>query len=181
MMLRILKKKDFPQVYALLEESFPPEEYRPYEDQLALMDREEYIIYGERDPRGELWALMAVWEFPEFLFLEHFAVKASERNKGFGAGLLRALQERYSVPLCLEVEPPEGELSRRRIGFYERNGFFLNPYAYAQPSLGEGRKAVPLKLMTTGAPLTPEAFRSLKEKLYAQVYGLTLQSLTGEE
>lgn len=36
-------------------------------------------------------------------------------------------------PVLLEVEPPLGEMEQRRIGFYERLGFHLNPYAYVQP------------------------------------------------
>ena len=170
-MLQILHKSDFPKVYALMEESFPREEYRSYEDQLALWEREEYQVYGETDSRGRLWGFLAVWELSGYLFIEHFAVCGTERNRGLGSRLLAELQERYSCPLCLEVEVPVDSLTCRRVGFYERNGFTLNPFPYEQPSLGEGRDPVPLKIMTTAAPLTEEAFAELQTLLYSKVYG----------
>ena len=37
--------------------------------------------------------------------------------------MLQELVKQYQKPICLEVELPEDELTRRRIGFYERNGF----------------------------------------------------------
>ena len=52
--------------------------------------------------------------------------------------------------ICLEVELPETEMAARRIGFYERNGFYYNDYFYMQPPIAEGRNAIPLRLMTTG-------------------------------
>lgn len=176
-MIEKLDPKDFDTVFSIMERSFPREEYRPCEVQKALLSDPAYGIYVARE-NGQILGFAAVWELEDMLFLEHLAVEPGCRSGGIGS---RLLQYFANWPACLEVEPPETDICRRRIGFYERNGFFLNPYAYAQPSLGEGRKAVPLKLMTTGAPLTPEAFRSLKGKLYTQVYGLPLQSLTREE
>ena len=169
-MLKSITPKDFPEVYAIMEQSFPREEYRPYQDQLALMERECYRIYGEWSAIGELRGFMAVWNLHGYCFLEHFAVSPVERNGGLGSAMLRELQGLYSAPICLEVEPPENELTRRRVAFYERNGFRLNAYPYEQPSLGEGRSPVLLQIMTTGGKLTPEAFETLKRTLYAEVY-----------
>lgn len=171
-MLKRLSISDFPKVYELMEQSFPTEEYRSYEGQLALLNHEGYKIYGEIDDGGELRAFLAVWELTDYLFIEHFAVRGKDRNKGLGSVLLQEMRELYNVPHCLEVELPEGELSRRRIGFYERNGFYLNRFPYEQPPLGPGRNAVPLHLMTTGKTIGYEEFRSLKEELYNVVYGM---------
>ncbi len=169
-MLKLLTQSDFPKIYEIMEQSFPGEEYRPYERQLALMERECYRIYGEVDPTGVLRGFMAVWGLPEYCFLEHFAVSPKERNGGLGTAMLGELKELYCEPICLEVEPPANELTRRRVGFYERNGFYLNPYAYEQPSLGEDRKPVSLKIMTTGGYLSPVEFQIVKEMLYTEVY-----------
>ncbi len=173
-MLKRLTQNEFPKIYEIMEQSFPKEEYRPYEGQLALMERECYRIYGEETSTGALRGFMAVWELGEYCFLEHFAVSFVERNGGLGTAMLRELGELYSVPICLEVEPPKDELTCRRVGFYQRNGFYLNPFPYEQPSLGPGRSPVPLQLMTTGKPLSREAFHCLMETLYTHVYATPL-------
>lgn len=171
-MLKILEKKDFPRVYEIMEESFPKEEHRSYEDQLALMDKEEYKLYGACDPTGELVGFLGVWELPEILFIEHFAVKGSCRNRGIGSEALQWLLLKYSDRACLEVEMPQNLITERRIAFYERCGFTLNHFPYKQPSLGQGREPVPLKIMTTGGPLTQQGFEALRDLLYKRVYGL---------
>ena len=72
----------------------------------------------------------------------------------------------------MEVELPETEMAARRIGFYERNGFYYNDYFYMQPPIAEGRNAIPLRLMTTGGPLDEEEFSRMQGLLYKNVYGV---------
>lgn len=169
-MLEELKRSDFDACYCLMERSFPTDEYRPKEEQLALLEDRRYRIYGCFTPEGSLAAFLAVWVFEDFSFLEHFAVDPVRRNGGLGSAALRELSEKLEKPLCLEVELPEGELARRRIGFYERNGFCYNDYPYVQPPISRGKQPVPLRLMSWGAPLEEEAFRHIRDTLYSQVY-----------
>ena len=96
-----------------------------------------------------LAAFFAVWELENLAFIEHFAVDARCRNGGLGAGLLQELLQGLGVQTVLEVEPPDHEMAVRRIHFYERNGFVLNPYEdYVQPALSEEAKDLPLRIMT---------------------------------
>ena len=167
-----LEEGDFPQVYALLEESFPSEERRSYGGQKALLQREEYKLLGLTDPKGSVTALMAVWEFSDFLFLEHFAVAPSCRNGGLGTALLRQLQALYAPKaICLEAELPVEELSRRRQEFYKRNGFSPREDAYIQPSLGPGRDSIPLQILSTEEE-TKLPFTQIRKELYTMVYGI---------
>ena len=166
-MITKLEMQEFDRVYTIMERSFPPEEYRPYDAQKALLSDPAYTIWCARE-ETEILGFAAVWELEGWLFLEHLAVAPERRNRGVGAALLGFLAGKRC---CLEAEPPETEIARRRIGFYERNGFFLNDYPYTQPSLGQGRSPVPLNLMTTGSAVTPEEFQKLKALLYARVYG----------
>ena len=168
-MLREMKRPEFADVYALMELSFPPDERRPYAAQRALLDRPGYRIYV---PADGPYALLAVWETPEFLFLEHFAVSPERRGAGLGAALLAALLARAQRQLVLEVELPQTEPARRRIGFYTRNGLFLNRYDYAQPPLGPGQGSVSLLLMTSGAPVSEPVFRTIRDRLYRDIYGV---------
>lgn len=168
-----LTKADFHSLYTLLKKSFPPEEYRTPEAQKALFDDPGYTVWGLRDGCGAVFAMLALWDCEDFAFLEHLAVDPDHRSTGIGGRLLQERLGELAVPVCLEVEPPETAITRRRIGFYERNGFFLNPYSYRQPSLGAGKASEPLLLMTSGGPVDRPAFERIKARLYSQVYRIS--------
>ena len=147
-----------------MQASFSDNEYRPYDEQLALFEEPEYRIYYM--PAG----FLAVWEFESFIYIEHFAVDPALRNSGTGSAMLQELVKQYQKPICLEVELPEDELTRRRIGFYERNGFVFNEYPYIQPPISKGKSPVPLRIMTYKSEITREEFQKMKEILYRRVY-----------
>lgn len=163
-MLQRINETDFPEIYRIMQASFPDDEYRPYEEQIALFQEPEYRIYYM--PAG----FLAVWEFESFIYIEHFAVDPALRNSGTGSAMLQELVKQYQKPICLEVELPEDELTRRRIGFYERNGFVFNEYPYIQPPISKGKSPVPLRIMTYGSAITREKFEEMKEVLYRHVY-----------
>lgn len=104
------------------------------------------------------------------MFIEHFAVNPLYRNNGLGGKILNDLLKKLKKQVCLEVELPTTVIARRRIGFYERNGFFLNLYPYEQPPLSQGKKALPLHVMTSGGFADEQRFRRIKSALYKKVY-----------
>lgn len=163
-MLQRINETDFPEIYRIMQASFSDDEYRPYDEQLALFEEPEYRIYYM--PAG----FLAVWEFESFTYIEHFAVDPALRNSGTGSAMLQELVKQYQKPICLEVELPEDELTRRRIGFYERNGFVFNEYPYIQPPISKGKSPVPLRIMTYKSEITREEFQKMKEILYRRVY-----------
>ena len=163
-MLQRINATDFPEIYRIMQASFSDDEYRPYDEQLALFEEPEYRIYYM--PAG----FLAVWEFESFIYIEHFAVDPALRNSGTGSAMLQELVKQYQKPICLEVELPEDELTRRRIGFYERNGFVFNEYPYIQPPISKGKSPVPLRIMTYRSEITREEFQKMKEILYRRVY-----------
>ena len=118
--------EDFDAVFRLLSQSFPAGERRDAAGQRALLSDSAYHIDILRAPSGGVQALMAWWDFDDFVFFEHFAVDPACRNGGIGGQMLDALLARYDKPACLEAELPETELAARRIGFYERHGFTVN-------------------------------------------------------
>lgn len=169
-MLKELQMQEFCQIFSLLEESFPLDEYRPREEQLALLSNSRYHVLGVSTEEGALKALLAVWEFDTILFVEHFAVAPAARNGGLGSAALQELLHSTEKTVCLEVELPEGELPRRRIGFYERNGFVFNAYPYMQPPISKGKQPVPLRIMTYGRAVDEAEFCSIRDTLYTHVY-----------
>ena len=134
-----MRPEDFDAVFRLLSQSFPAGERRDAAGQRALLSDSAYRVDILRAPSGGVQAMMAWWDFDDFVFFEHFAVDPACRSGGIGGQMLDALLARYDKPACLEAELPETELAARRIGFYERHGFTVNAdYAYFQPALAPG-------------------------------------------
>lgn len=170
-----LRKQDFDAFYRILQESFPPQELRSRQEHLRLLDRQGYQVYACYAGQ-HLLAFLTVWEHPQLAFVEHFAVAQSHRNQGLGGRLLGQLQERLGKRLCLEAELPETEIACRRLGFYQRNGFYVNRFPYEQPPLEPWKAPVPLHLLTTDACLTQAEFAQVRHWLYTVVYaGKTAQ------
>ncbi|MEK5442343.1 MULTISPECIES: GNAT family N-acetyltransferase [unclassified Fredinandcohnia] len=168
-MLTLLQEDQFENLYQLFEDSFPSDEYRPYHMQRSLLSAPHYQIYVyEKD--HELAAFFATWEGPDFIFLEHFAVKSRFRNGGLGSKLLQAFLEQQVKPVVIEIEPPEGEIEKRRADFYKRNGFTLSEWGYVQPPLAKGQSAVSLVLMSYPKPLQEQAYKSFKNWVFNHVY-----------
>ena len=164
-----MKPQEFAAVYRILEQSFPTDEYRPFAEQQALFEDERYIVYVLRDEQDAVCGLLAMWEFPAFDFLEHFAMLPALRGKGYGAWMLREILRERGRPACLEVEPPTDDITRRRIAFYERSGLYFTDFPYVQPPISKGKQPVPLHIMAT-KPLSREAFEEIKAVLYREVY-----------
>ncbi|MDD4692085.1 MAG: GNAT family N-acetyltransferase [Eubacterium aggregans] len=170
-MLKTIGPEDFDAVYAIMEEAFPVSERRPYHGQRKLLEEEAYTLYGY-EKGGELAAFMALWELEPFIFTEHFAVSPAFRNQGMGETILGETFKVLHKPLILEVEEPEvSEMARRRVGFYERNGFHLTEVAYDQPVLTPGGEIVPLRVMSWPEPLSVADFQAARKEFFQRVYG----------
>ena len=182
-MLKTLEKGQFDQIYEIMEKSFPRDEHRPYEEQKALLNKKEYKIYTaeSKDTINGIAGFFAVWDLEEVVFVEHFAVNSLFRNRGLGRKMLKELISAAAKPLCLEVEIPVDELTKRRTAFYERNGFSLNEYPYIQPALSTGQEEVPLLIMTTGGKVSKEEFERIKNLLYEKVYQVAEENLKNEK
>ena len=56
-------------------------------------------------------------------YLMYFAIDKKLRNNNYGSKVLQDFNEKYST-IFLSIEKPKDELSKRRKGFYLRNGFY---------------------------------------------------------
>lgn len=164
-----LTEADFEVVWKIMEESFPIDELRTKEGQKELFAESKYHVYGYVLQK-EIVAILAVWEFDTFTFLEHFAVSSSYRNGGIGADVLQQMLAQFMTPIVLEVELPTRDLAERRIRFYERNGFELNHYEYVQPALNAVSKPIPLMIMSNPHKLKVNEFENIRDILYQYVY-----------
>jgi len=168
-MFERITEETFDEIFLLLEAAFPVTELRVREDQKNLLQAECYRLYGVRKEDG-FAAVFAVWEIDDFLYIEHFAVREDCRNTGFGGKLLDALLEEKGKPMVLEVEVPADDLTRRRIGFYERHGLVYNDYPYLQPPLRTGNELLPLRFMTKPGAIDEITYERYKKRMYELVY-----------
>lgn len=80
--------------------------------------------------------------------------------------------------VVLEVELPFDEMSRRRIGFYQRSGFTLSTLRYIQPPYFDGAQPLELHLMFYALPVPMESdafsdfFCRVRDRLHRDVYGV---------
>ena len=77
-----MQPADFDAVYHLLTQSFPATERRGAAGQRALFSDSAYCVDILRAPDGGVQALIASWDFDDFVFLEHFAVDPACRSGG---------------------------------------------------------------------------------------------------
>lgn len=133
----------------LLTSSFPENERRPMSSLKDIMEKEDRACCNVVLMDEVFVGMLLYWNFIDFVYVEYIAVDPDIRGGGLGARILSLLKETAGVPLVLEVEPPHNDLARRRIGFYERNGFVLLDEPYFQPSYGM-LPGLELKLMSSG-------------------------------
>jgi len=163
----------FDQIFEIMKQSFPESEYRPYPEQKRLLSNSRYQLLTEKNEQNEVTGFLAGWEFEEFRYIENVAVSPAIRGGGIGKRMMERFVKQSDKPVILEVERPEDELKRRRIGFYKRLGFHLEDYVYVQPALRTGQHALPLQIMSYPVSLTSSEFEAVRKVLYKEVYGVS--------
>lgn len=165
-----ITKEAFDIAYDILESSFIPAELKEREVLLEQWEKGEVVIEGI-EFESKLAGAIILWVFDDFIFAENFAIKEEHRSKGLGAELLNDIINTYQGKrIILEVEPAKNTAQKRRIEFYERNGFTLSSFGYIQPPLRKGCEDVALQIMHTGDSLTKTEFECIREKLFRIVY-----------
>lgn len=117
--------------------------------------------------------LITWWQLTEdFCYVEHFAIAPALRSAGIGGEALEQFLRERKGNVVLEVEPPTGEMPRRRIGFYQRHGFTLWSLPYRQPPYRRGGEWLDLCLMGTTAEPSQDVSDRLVQALHRLVYGV---------
>lgn len=140
----------------LFRMSFPWHEQREESSLARILEDEAYHFDLIRD--GDIFAgIFLYWEMKEYYYLEHLCIWPELRNHQYGKKALEIVKN-FPKPLILEIDPPVDEISIRRKGFYERNGFAENPYEYYQLPYHRGDGECPLVLMTYPEVITQERY-----------------------
>ncbi len=165
--LKTAPKEEWEFMYSQYCLTFPIDEQRNEQQFYALFNNENTSIFGI-DSNQNSMGYFVTWPMSNFLFVEFFEIYQIYRSTGMGARALGELKNQYKV-LVLETEPPSmGGVAKKRIEFYERNGFRIADPDYIQPAYDTTKNSVNLYLMATDAiDLVPA-----KAEIYSKVYGL---------
>lgn len=163
---------EYPFTEELLTTAFPPEEHRELPLQREYTDNnarfQNNIILDNEVPIG----CISYWDFDDFYYIEHFAISPDFRNGGYGKKVLEYINEHIAHPIVLEVELPENEMSKRRIGFYERIGYELIKEEYFQPPYRKQDSNLPMFLMIYDKHKQKREIEHIKRTLYKYVYNV---------
>lgn len=164
---KIHNSKDIPlQVKWLYLESFPEEERRPWDDIERRLDIGDpfYNLYVLQH-KGQCVGFVTIWNLPDFIYVEHFAISKENRCRGFGREVISRLMSADGLssldmpakPLLLEVELPEtSDMAERRLEFYKKCGMLaLEDVPYFQPPYVDGFSDVPMMLVASKRPADP--------------------------
>jgi hypothetical protein len=155
-------------------DSFPEVERRDFALVRDLLsDEPRFVIYALL--RGDEYVgFITKWTFDDFAYIEHFAIDAAARNGGIGAKAMEQFLAICGTPVVIEVETPNDEMSKRRIGFYERLGFVLDSYVYYQPPYRQGEDGLEMRLMSYGQIDLSDSFDGVKQIIYKHVYDVNI-------
>ncbi|MGM9796314.1 MAG: GNAT family N-acetyltransferase [Parabacteroides sp.] len=160
------------QVEQTYNEAFPEAERRDFALVRQLIANEPafqlQVFYRDDTYVG----FLSNWQFEGFRYVEHFAIDPSARNGGIGGVVLRKFLALQLDSVILEVELPEDELARRRVGFYERQGFRLDTHRYIQPPYRPEGSSLELRLMCYGEMDLTQRYAEVRDALYQKVYGV---------
>lgn len=150
--------------------SFPSCERRDFVELKKLMTPGSPFVVNVLLRDGEYVGFITAWDFDRFVYVEHFAIDESARNGGIGGKALKQFLDVWNRPVVLEVEKPDDEMSRRRVGFYERLGFVLDSHFYRQPPYHPEDGWLDMYLMSYGAINLEKEYERVKDCLYKHVY-----------
>lgn len=153
----------------LYEKSFPIEERRDFSLVLDIYKTDLLslnLIYDNETMVG----ILNYWDFNDFLYIEHLAVSEQYRNRKIASKVLEQLNTQNKL-IVLEVELPRDELSKRRIDFYQRNAFSIQPYPYFQPPYRKGEERIKMHLMAnTQKPINKTKYDEVVSIIEKKVY-----------
>ena len=158
---------DFKQIWEIYEYSFPQDERRNLKSQIKLFKNDNYFFYAVYD--SGLVGIISFWDFKDFIFVEHLAIKKDIRGKGFGKKLLKTFISTKNKKIILEVKVPDTKPSG--IKFYKGLGFKLNKYRYIQPPYDKDKNPVRMIIMSYPKTILPSEFSVIRKKIHKSVYG----------
>ena len=170
MKLKTLNAQELTELYQTeLVNAFPPTELKPLKSMLNLMSQNRYEALGLYDENG-LHGYALTWLEPgiPFALLDYFGTLEGQRGTGLGTKMLDMLAGHYrdyrgifgEAEGAFSPDPEENALQKRRLAFYERNGFRYGGYDCALFGVHY------LTLIRGDANVSPEELVNAHQRIY---------------
>lgn len=153
------------ELWAIYLESFPITERRTLENIRECMRGEhcKVVAYHQNDI---LIGFIIYWEYHDFIYLEFFATNPTMRNSGNGSYILRDFTAQHGdKPLILEIDSMCDEISKRRCGFYQREGFVLNHFVHRPSAYNNINMRLDMHIMTYKHEISEELYSKFNKML----------------
>lgn len=164
----------FKELWKTYEVSFPASERRSLVDQIKILHHPRYRLeaWMNDDERGGpiFVGLMGWWEYDDFRYLEHLAISPVARSGGMGGKILLGWMSASEKPVFLEIDVVTDDISRRRLGFYQRLGFVENDMKHSQPDFQGKGGAVPLRVLSYPGSMSRSQYAALDNALQRDVW-----------
>lgn len=145
---------------ALYRERFPLHEQRLAASQKRILSDAAYHFVVIWDA-AVFVGLILYWETQMYQYVEHFCILPEMRGRKYGQNALELLG-RQGKTIILEIDPPVDAISVRRKGFYERCGFYENPYTHVHPPYRQGNSGHELIILSFPHRVTQTAYDDFK-------------------
>ena len=120
---------------------------------------------------NQFTGFIAYWEFPTYIYIEHFAIHPEFRGKGQGSRILERFISETGKIVLLEIDPITDEISEARFRFYQRCKFHRNDHLHTHPPYREGYKSHSLLILTTQRVISEEEYSMFSRDLAEIVMG----------
>lgn len=158
----------FAELKLLYFRAFQPDERRDVNDLIAQLEMKDFtllMIQMYDKPAG----LIALWEFQDFVFIEHLAITEQFRNKKIGETALKLISESRDLPVVLEAQYATEVVSEGRIKFYQRIGFDIIDEDYEQPAYSPEKNSKKMLLLSNRA-IMPDPVEEIVQQIHKTVY-----------
>ena len=167
------KQEDETTARHIYETSFPEDERRDFSQMKPLSEKAPFVFNLIKAEDDQVIGIISLWNFDTFTYIEHFAISDAIRGKGTGSKVLQLLKSKIQTPIIFEVELPQTQQARRRIEFYRRHDFDIQPYKYIQPPYDKTKQSLEMHIMTNLNTQPDKAtFDHIVRTLYIYVYQL---------
>lgn len=154
----------------LYSTAFPIFEQRTEAQQTRAFSHPKYHLSGYKEDNIFI-GFISYWNFQEYIYIEHFAIDRQLRGSGYGSQILKDFISRESKIVLLEIDPITDDISRSRLRFYQKCGFYENPYPHIHPPYRDGYKGHELLILSSPQTISPKGYDMFQKDLHKTVMG----------
>lgn len=168
--IKNIEDKWYKLFYEIYSVSFPIHEQRNEAQQIEAFNDERYYLMALVE-KSNFCAFIAYWDFGNYVYIEHLAVNPVLRGNNIGSKSLQVFADIVKKTVLLEIDPLVDDISQRRLGFYERLGYKMNPYKHAHPAYNPKYKPHELIVLSYPEKITKEEY----EQFYSDLANIVMK------